>query len=204
MISIPVSVRLCLVEETWTEERGGESETGMGTGWTKKGQGETHVVPERHDEHHVAGEGLGHLGQAALVLEAVGVAEGDLLAAAEGLVDLVAAVTGDGGLGVGDDLAALDVEAADGLEVAAGADELRHDGELAVRVDRLARPVEVRGALPVRVEVAPIRVAHARVPVRRVRPAAVVLLAHRLPYRRARVRCVRRRDAVGLCTARCP
>jgi len=129
----------------------------------------------------------------------VRVAKDRLLRLAEGLVDVVAPVALDGGLGVGDGLAALDVEAADRFQVAAAAlDELRDHGDLLLRVDLLARPVEFAVALAVRVEVAPVGVAAAGVPLRRVGPAALVAQTAVLPDGAARVRRVGRRDGIGL------
>lgn len=160
------------------------------------------VVPERQDEDHGRGDGLGHLGEAALCLEDVGVAKGELLLGAEVGGEGVTRVRGDGGLGVGDDLAVLDVEALDLGQDAVGAlDELGDYGELlgGVEGEAGAGTVEELVALAVGVEVASIGVAVAGVAVGGVSSAAGVACAGVVGAVLAGVRGVGRGDLVGLC-----
>jgi len=105
------------------------------------------VVPDGEDEDHSLCEGLGHSSHTAVSGERVGIAEEGLLGRAERVGDgVVGGETGECGEGVGDDLAILDVEAADLREGARGGvvvgDELRDDGELGGGIDELARAVE--------------------------------------------------------------
>ena len=156
------------------------------------------VVPDGHDEDHVAGEGLAHAGETAALVEDVLVAEGRLLGVAVVLGDRVAADARDCALAVGDDLAVLDVEALDLAQFAAGLDELRDDGDLLGGVDGEALAVEALVALAVRVEVASVGVAVAGVAVRGVGTAAGVALARVVGGVGAGVRSIGAGDAVGL------
>jgi len=156
------------------------------------------VVPDGHDEDHVLGEGLAHLGEAAALLEDVGVAEGRLLGAAVRRGDGVAADARDGALAVGDHLAVLHVEALDLAQLAARLEELRDHGDLLARVDGEALAVEAGVALAVAVEVASVGVAVAGVAVVRVGAAAVVALADVVGGVRAGVGSVGGGDRVGL------
>lgn len=133
----------------------------------EKDQKETYIIPKRHNQNHTLLERLTHLRQTTLASEIIDITKGNLLRLAVILVNLVARIPLNNALRVGDDLAVLDVEALDGLERAVGAFvELRHHGELLLRVYRHARAVEVLHALAVRVEVASVWVAGARVAVR--------------------------------------
>lgn len=79
------------------------------------------VVPDGHDQDHAVGEGITHLGQAALGGERVGVAESGLLGSAPSVGDRVSvSEAGDVGLGVLVDDTVLDVDAADLREFASG------------------------------------------------------------------------------------
>ena len=157
------------------------------------------VIPQTHDEHHGRSNALAELGHAALLLKVVAVVEGDLLRAAEVCRDAVARVALDGALRVGDDLAALHVEALDLGQLAVVAlEELRDHRHLLGRVDRLARAVEFLVALAVRVEVAAVGIAAARVPGFRVCPTASVPFATVLAGRLTRVGRVGGRDGVRL------
>lgn len=105
------------------------------------------VVPQAHDENHTLVHGLAHGSEATLAAEAISVAEGGLLSGAETWGDGVA--SGDAwnvGGGLLDDLAVLDVEAADLAKVtggsAVGGVELGDDGELALGVDVATGAVE--------------------------------------------------------------
>ncbi|CAG8779468.1 10370_t:CDS:1, partial [Acaulospora colombiana] len=119
---------------------------------------------------HTLGHGLVHGGETTLVGEIVGVAERGLLGGAEcGGDGVVGGHTSNVGLGVGDDFAVLDVEAADLVEGTAGGavarQELGDDGELGVGVDGQAGAVVGGVAHTVRVEVASVLVAHSTVAV---------------------------------------
>lgn len=159
------------------------------------------VVPQAHDEDHGGGDGIAHLGHAAEVSKDIIVAKGLLLGGAEVGGERVARVVGDGGLGVADDLAVLDVEALDLGELAVGAlDELGDDGDLLGGVDVEAGSGAVEGldALSVGVEVAAIGVAVTGVAVGREGSAAVVALAHVLRLVGAGVGREGGGDVVGL------
>ena len=151
---------------------------------------------------HVALQSLAHLGEAALVREVVGVAKGHLLGGAVLSVNLVTAGSLNGGLGVRDHSAVLDVEALDGGEgTVVSGDELGDDRELLGRVHSHARAVEVLDSLAVRVEVASVGVAVTGITSIRVGAAAVITTARVLANGGARVRGEGRRDAVRLCRA---
>jgi hypothetical protein len=129
----------------------------------------------------------------------ISIAESNLLGLAEVGVDGVARGTRDGGLGVGDDLAVLDVETLDLVEDTIGSlEELGDDGELGLGVDSHARSVEVLDTLAVRVEVASIGIASTGITGGRVSTTAGITLATVLADSGARVRSVGGRDGVGL------
>jgi len=125
------------------------------------------VVPERHDKDHAVLESVTHSLQAASASEVVVVAEDALLVLAEGVGDRVAADTSDVGRGLLEDLATLDVQTADLDEVAilsvVGGDELSHNGNRLLGVDRLARAIERLVAHAEGVEVATVSVTVASV-----------------------------------------
>lgn len=124
------------------------------------------VVPQRHDEDHTRGQRLAHGRQPTFALEVSLITKGGLLRVAVSRGDgVVACHAGDGGLGVGDEDAVLDVEALDFGQCTAGLDELGNDGEDVLGVDGQAGPVEGGVALAVAVEVASIGVAFAVVAV---------------------------------------
>lgn len=157
------------------------------------------VVPDGENEHHGLGKRLAHLGETTLLLEDVGVSKGRLLLAAVVGGDGVAGDAGDLGLGVGDDLAVLDVEALDLGQVSGGVlEELGDDGDLLGRVNGHARAVEGGVALAIAVEVASIGVAGAGVAVSGKGATAVIPSAHGLARGCARVGSVSRADLVGL------
>lgn len=170
-----------------------------GKGEGRGGASGTHVIPQRHDQDHALAHAVAHLRHAALLGEDVGVVELDLLRLAERVGEAV--VPGQGrprGVGLLDLGAALDVVLLDAGETAARADELGDDGELLARVDRLAAPVEGLVAHAVRVPVAAVRVAVARVARRRVGAAALVGVARVLRRGLARVRGIGHAHRVGL------
>jgi hypothetical protein len=75
------------------------------------------VIPDTEDESHTGIEILAKAGKTTLLGERVGVASGGLLLLAEFVGDLVGLCdAGDVGVGLLDDLAILDVDAADGAE----------------------------------------------------------------------------------------
>ena len=117
-------------------------------------------TPERHDQNHVF-QSSAHLGQATLCLEAVVVIEGGDLLCAEFGVDLVGGRdTGDIRVGVLDNFAILDVDAADGTQgtsvSAISSNELRDNSEGLGAVNDLGGSVEAGVAQTVRIEVASI------------------------------------------------
>jgi hypothetical protein len=120
------------------------------------------VVPERHDENHAILECFSHRLHATGASEVVVVAEDALLVLAELVGDGVTADTSNIGLGLLEDLAALDVYTADLSKVAGvgavGGDELGHNGERLLGVDRLTRTVEGLVAHAEGVEVATVSV----------------------------------------------
>jgi hypothetical protein len=102
------------------------------------------IVPKRHDEDHAETHTLAHGRHAAELVEGVNLLVEDLLLGVAPLLgNGVAGHAGDGGLGVGKDGAALDVEALELGEGGAGAEELGHDGHFLGGVDALAFAVEV-------------------------------------------------------------
>jgi len=158
------------------------------------------VVPDGEDEGHSGGETSAHASEAALVLEGSGVAEGRLLVSAVLRGDgVVGGHSGNVDLGVLNDLAVLDVDAADLLEGSRGGtgvgEELSDDGELLGGVDGLSGAVEGRITHAVRVEVAAIGVADGGVAVG---GTAGSTLAARLRTSRARVGSVGSGHAVSL------
>lgn len=115
------------------------------------------VGPQTHHEYHAFRGSLAHRCHAAVLIEWVGVfLEHLLLCVAPLLRDAVAFHTLDSGLGVGDHFSVLDVEALELLQIGTGPDELRDDGELLRRVNRLAFAVEVFDSDTERVEVAAV------------------------------------------------
>jgi hypothetical protein len=140
--------------------RGGAAD---GVGGVEPVHGGCVVVPDGHGEDHRGVEGGAEAGHAAEGLEVVGVGEGSLLLVAEGIGDLVGGVNAiDLGLGVGDGLAALDVDALDGGEGAGlgavGGDELGDDGDDLGGVDGPADTEEGGVAHAVAVEVTSVLV----------------------------------------------
>lgn len=127
------------------------------------------VVPQRHDEDHALCESIAHALNATLSSEVVGVAEDGLLVLAEVIVDCVAANTCDVALGLIEDLATLDVLAADLNKVAVsgvvGGNELSDDCERLGGVDGLAWAVERSVAHSERVEIAPVLITEALISV---------------------------------------
>lgn len=158
------------------------------------------VVPDAHDEGHTAIERSSHTGETALALEAVGVAEDGLLLGAEVGADGVGlGDAGNVGLGVLDNNAVLDVQAADLGERTGGGvvggDELGDDGDLGVGVDGLAGSVERLVTETVRVEIASVLVADTVVPVGTITTFDAV--AASLANSAARMRSIGGRDRVG-------
>lgn len=129
------------------------------------------VVPYTHDEDHAGFESVTHGSETALGLEGVGVAEDGFLGGAEVVGNRVDAGVnaGDVDLGVLNDLAVLDVEAADLGESAGGGvvggKELGDDGELGLGVNGHAGTEESLVAHAEGVEVTTILVADAAVAV---------------------------------------
>lgn len=128
------------------------------------------VVPDTQSQNHTSLESLAHLPESTLGLEVVGIAKHALSNSTEVLVDGVTdGNTGDVDVGVLDHTASLHVKAADLDEVTRSSvslgDELSNDSHLAVSVDGLAGAVERSVAQAVGVEVAPVLVANASVPV---------------------------------------
>mmetsp|Transcript_4910 Transcript_4910/g.8341 ORF Transcript_4910/g.8341 Transcript_4910/m.8341 type:complete len:500 (+) Transcript_4910:1504-3003(+) len=170
------------------------------------------VVPEAHHEHQATVERVAHALHRAIVVEpVVGLVEVRARRRAElvgdGVGDEQPVVRGDADFRSLDLEPVLDVEALDLLQVAAvgavGGHELGHHGDGLGGVHREggARAEEVLNPVAVRVQVAPVLVAHPLVPavgVVRVDIPALRALALRLPHHGARVRGVRRRDRVRL------
>jgi hypothetical protein len=122
------------------------------------------VIPDGHDQDHTLGQSLIHRGEASLVGEVVVVTESGLLGSAEVNGDrVVGSHAGNVGLGVGDNLAILDVETADLTKSTAGStvgsDELSDDGDLLGGVDGQAGTEEGGITHAVGVEIASILVA---------------------------------------------
>lgn len=155
------------------------------------------VIPQTHDEDHTIGKCLGHVRHSTLVLECVSVPKGCLLSIAELGGDRVTSDTCDSRLAVGYGLAALDIESLD-LHGIAGANELCDDREFLGRVDGLALAVEVLDTHAVAVEIAAIGIANTSITISRVCSSAAISVASGLLDSRARVRCYRRADGIGL------
>jgi hypothetical protein len=136
------------------------------------------VVPERHDKDHALLQCFAHSLHATGASEVVVVSEDALLVLAELVGDGVTGDTSDIGLGLLEDLAALDVYTADLSKVAGvgavGGDELGHNGDRLLGVDRLTRTVEGLVAHAEGVEVAAVSVAVAVVSVAIARAAGFV------------------------------
>ncbi len=161
------------------------------------------VVPDGEHEHLPAGHGLAHGGQAALRREGVGVAEGGLLRVAPRVAHVVlSGHAGNVGLGVGDHLAVLHVEALDFREGAAGGpvgrDELSDDRDGLGCVDGHAGAVECGVAHTVGVEVAAVLVADSIISLACRDIATLNTGASSLAGDGARMRCVCLGDLVGL------
>lgn len=129
------------------------------------------VVPDAECEHHAVVEGVTHGLKTTLSSEVVGVAELGLL--------LFAVILGDGvdggdardvNVGVLDDFAILDIDAADLRESAVGGtvcgDKLGYDGDLRLGVDSAGGAEEARRSHTVRVEITSVLVANPIVSVR--------------------------------------
>jgi hypothetical protein len=101
------------------------------------------VVPERHDENVSTGKRSTHSVKTTKLLEVGLVTEGSLLLVAELVGDGVSFDALDAGVGVLEDLTALDVEALDLGQAGAGADELSYNGHLLAGVECHSRAVEV-------------------------------------------------------------
>lgn len=148
-------------------------------------------------------QALAHLREASLVLEAGVIAERLLLVVAELLRDRIVRLkeAREVGLGVGNNLAILDVEATDLDEVAGGGvvvgDELSNDRELLGGVDELVRAVVLPVALTVRVEVTTIGVAETSISVGSVALLASAALKASLVGGLARVGSIGSGDGVG-------
>ena len=127
------------------------------------------VIPDGHDQDHTGTHSSAHWAESTLGLEVVNITEGNLLVGAERGGDRVVFLhAGDVGLRVLDDFAALDVDTADFAERAArgvvAGQELSDNGHLLGAVDGLSFAPEGLVTHAVRVEIASILVAHARVP----------------------------------------
>lgn len=97
------------------------------------------IVPQTHNKHHPRLERLTHRRHSSAVRERRRIAKERLLGLAEGVGDgIVLREAGEGGVGVVDDFAVLDVEAFDLAQIAAGGDELGDDGHLGHAVHGLA------------------------------------------------------------------
>ena len=134
-----------------------------------------------------------------MLLEDLGVLEESLLGIAPGLGDGVTSRAG--GLGVGNDLAVLDVDTANLAELTGGVgEELGDNGNLLVGVDGEVGTGAVEGlvALTEGVEVATIGVASTGVTLVGVGSTAVVASADVVLVGGARVRSVSGGDGVGL------
>lgn len=162
---------------------------------------DTHVVPQAHDENHGLGEGVVHAAPATLLVEVIGVVEGNLLGLAEAVGDGAAGVVGNLGLGVANDLAILNIETLDLRKLAVAAlDELGHDSHLlgGINVEAGAGAVEGVVALAVRVEIATIGIASSSIAGGRVGATAGIALAGLLGEALAGMGSVGRGNLVGL------
>lgn len=159
------------------------------------------IVPEGESKDQTVAHGLLHSGEATLALVRVGVAEDGLLGVAEGVGEGIDGLeAGNVDLGVLDDLAILDVEAANLSELAGrGAvvsNELGHKRKLLVGVDGLSGTKEGLVAQTVGVEIAAVGVANTIVTV-----SGGVAFRSAAPIGsgdRARVGCKGIGDLVGL------
>lgn len=125
------------------------------------------VVPDGHDQDHTGTHSSAHWAESTLCLKVINVTESDLLVGAELGGDRVVGLhAGNVGLGVCDDLAALDVDTANFAEGTTGGvvagQELGHDSHLLGAVDGLALAEEGLVTHAVRVEIASVLVADTR------------------------------------------
>lgn len=160
-----------------------------------------YIVPQAHDEGHGGGNGAAHLRETTLLREAIAIAKDLLLVLAKVGGDGVAGDASDGGHGVGDDLAVLDVEALDLGEAAIAAlDELGDDGHLLAGVEGEVGAGTVEGlvALAVGVEVTSIGIAVTSIASGGVGSSALVAFARVLDVVLARMGGKGRGDVVGL------
>lgn len=159
------------------------------------------VVPDAENKGHALVESIAHTSQTAMGVEDVDVIEDILLRVAELGGDGVSGIPGNGGLGVGDDFAVLDVETLDLREGASVGSvvgqELSDQCERRVGIDNLARAIERVIALTEGVKVTSVRVAGAAISVAAVGSTTGVSGAHGLSGLIARVGSERRGDAVG-------
>jgi hypothetical protein len=158
-------------------------------------------VPERHNENHGGLKSVAHAVPATLLGEVIDVAKDALLLGAEVSGKRAAGVSGNLGLGVGDDLAVLDVQTSDLRETAVAALlELGDDSHLLGGVDVEVRSSAVEGlvALAVGVEIAAISIASSTVAVIGVGTTTRVASAGVLGELGARVRSESSGDGVGL------
>lgn len=159
------------------------------------------VVPDRHGQNHAGLESSTHLLETAESGEVVGVAEHSLLLSTEVVGDGVDGVNSwDGNGGVLDDLAILNVETTDLVEVTVGStvsrDELSDDGELAACVDGHTFAKESLVAHTEGVEIASVLITNSSVPL--VVVTAVSARAFGLTVDGARVRSEGSGIVVGL------
>lgn len=118
----------------------------------------THIIPNRHDQHHWLARGITHLLQSTHLLELLVVTESILGRVAEARGDALSAIDVFGA-GDFDLLSVLDEILRDGVESAARAMKLGDHGELLAGVYRLPLAVEVGVAVAERVEITAVGVA---------------------------------------------
>lgn len=148
------------------------------------------IIPQRHNKDHTLRHTLAHGVHAAELVEGVDFLVEDLLLGVAPLLgDGVAGHAGDGGLGVLDDFAALDVEALELRELVARAQKLGHDGHLLGGIDRLALAVEVLDTHTIGVEVAAVGVAGSGVAIKRVGSTALVVYTDAVAFGLTGVGC---------------
>lgn len=158
------------------------------------------IVPDAHDENTTASKRLTHTGKTTLGRERAGVTEDGLLLGAEVGGDRVGSSdTGDVALGVLNDNAVLDIQAADLGEGTGGSvvggDELSDNGDLLGGIDGLAGAIEVGVAHTVGVEITTIFVAHTSITVVAITTGSTA--AAGLASASARMRSIGSRDRVG-------
>lgn len=158
-------------------------------------------MPERHNKDHGGRESIAHAVPATLLREVIDIAKDALLLGAEVRGERATGVACNLGLGVGNDLAVLDVQTGDLRKTSVAAlVELSDDSHLlgGIDVEVGSRTVEGLVALAVGVEITTVGIASSAISVTRVGSTTRVASARVLSELGARMRSEGCGDGVGL------